>query len=41
MKEHEAFTFLQRTAMSERGRMRDVAERVIAGGLRPPESSQR
>ena len=37
MKEQEAFTFLQRTAMSERGRMRDVAERVIAGTLRPPQ----
>src|SRR3954447_9040121 len=37
MKEQEAFTFLQRTAMSERGRMRDVAERVISGALRPPE----
>ena len=35
LKENEAFTFLQRTAMSERGRMRDVAERVIAGTLRP------
>src|SRR3954470_17160847 len=41
MKEQEAFTFLQRTAMSERGRMRDVAERVIAGTLRPPEPSSR
>jgi len=37
MKEQEAFTFLQRTAMSERGRMRDVATRVIDGSLRPPE----
>ena len=35
MKEQDAFTFLQRTAISERGRMRDVAERVIAGTLRP------
>jgi len=35
MKEGEAFTFIQRTAMSERSRMREVAERVIAGSLRP------
>ena len=35
MKEQDAFTFLQRTAMSERSRMREVAERVITGSLRP------
>jgi AmiR/NasT family two-component response regulator len=35
MKESEAFTFIQRTAMSERTRMRDVAERVLDGSLRP------
>ena len=35
LKESEAFTFIQRTAMSERTRMRDVAERIIAGTLRP------
>ena len=35
LKEQDAFTFLQRTAMSERGKMRDVAERIIAGTLRP------
>jgi AmiR/NasT family two-component response regulator len=35
MREAEAFTFIQRTAMSERCRMRDVAERIIAGTLRP------
>jgi response regulator NasT len=35
MKESEAFSFIQRTAMSERSRMRDVAERVINGSLRP------
>jgi AmiR/NasT family two-component response regulator len=34
-KEQDAFTFIQRTAMSERCRMRDVAERIIAGTLRP------
>ena len=35
MKESEAFTFIQRTAMSERTRMREVAERIMAGTLRP------
>jgi response regulator NasT len=35
LKESDAFTFIQRTAMSERCRMRDVAERVVAGSLRP------
>jgi two-component system, response regulator PdtaR len=35
MKEQEAFAFIQRTAMSERAKMRDVAERIIAGALRP------
>lgn len=34
-KEQEAFTFIQRTAMSDRCRMRDVADRIIAGSLRP------
>ncbi len=35
LKEQEAFTFIQRTAMSERSRMRDVAERILSGALRP------
>lgn len=35
LKEGEAFTFIQRTAMSERSRMRDVAERIVDGTLRP------
>lgn len=35
MSEQDAFTFIQRTAMSERSRMRDVADRIIAGSLRP------
>jgi two-component system, response regulator PdtaR len=35
LKEGEAFTFIQRTAMSERSRMRDVAERIVDGSLRP------
>ena len=37
MKENDAFTFIQRTAMSERSRMRDVAERILAGTLAPLE----
>ena len=36
MRESDAFGFIQRTAMSERTRMRDVAERILAGNLRPP-----
>ena len=35
MREKDAFTFIQRTAMSERSRMRDVAERIVDGTLRP------
>lgn len=35
MKEGGAFTFIQRTAMSERSRMRDVADRILAGTLHP------
>lgn len=35
MKESDAFTFIQRTAMSERSRMRDVAERILSGDLHP------
>ena len=35
MKESDAFTFIQRTAMGERTRMRDVADRILAGTLRP------
>jgi AmiR/NasT family two-component response regulator len=35
MKESDAFAFIQRTAMSERTKMRDVAERVLNGTLRP------
>ena len=35
MKEQEAFAFIQRTAMSERTKMRDVADRIITQGLRP------
>ncbi len=35
MKESEAFTYIQRTAMSERSRMRDVADRILDGTLHP------
>ncbi len=35
MKEGEAFTFIQRTAMSERSRMRDVADRILDGTVHP------
>jgi AmiR/NasT family two-component response regulator len=35
MKEHEAFTFIQRTAMSERVTMREIARRVMEDGLGP------
>jgi two-component system, response regulator PdtaR len=35
MSESEAFSFVQRTAMSERTRMRDVADRILDGSLRP------
>lgn len=35
MAESDAFGFIQRTAMSERSRMRDVAERILDGSLRP------
>jgi len=35
MSETDAFAFIQRTAMSERLRMRDVADRILDGSLRP------
>jgi AmiR/NasT family two-component response regulator len=35
MTEADAFAFIQRTAMSERTRMRDVADRILDGSLRP------
>jgi two-component system, response regulator PdtaR len=35
MKEADAFAFIQRTAMSERTRMRDISDRIIAGTLAP------
>jgi two-component system, response regulator PdtaR len=38
MKEHEAFRFIQTTAMRERRSMKDVAQDVIDGKVRPPEA---
>lgn len=35
LKEQEAFSFIQRTAMKDRSRMRDVAERILSGDLQP------
>lgn len=35
LKEQEAFSFIQRTAMSERTTMRDVAQRILDGELSP------
>ena len=35
MSEPEAFSFIQRTAMKNRTRMREVAQRVVDGELRP------
>ena len=35
LSEAEAFGFIQKTAMSERSRMRDVADRILDGSLTP------
>jgi AmiR/NasT family two-component response regulator len=35
MTENEAFAFIQKSAMSERTKMRDVADRILDGSLRP------
>ena len=35
MTESDAFSFIQKTAMSERTRMKDVADRILDGSLRP------
>lgn len=35
MRENDAFTFIQKLAMSERTKMGEIAERIIAGSLRP------
>jgi AmiR/NasT family two-component response regulator len=35
LSENDAFAFIQKTAMSERTKMRDVADRILDGSLRP------
>jgi response regulator NasT len=35
MSEGDAFAFIQKSAMSERVRMRDIADRILDGSLRP------
>jgi response regulator NasT len=35
LKEQEAFSFIQRTSMKDRSRMRDVAEKILSGELEP------
>jgi len=35
LKEQDAFSFIQRTAMKDRSRMRDVAEKILSGDLQP------
>ena len=35
LKEQEAFSFIQRSAMKDRSRMRDVAEKILSGELQP------
>ena len=35
LSESEAYAFIQRAAMSERARMRDIADRILAGTLLP------
>lgn len=39
-KEHEAFKWIQNTAMSERVRMAEVSDRIISGELRPGSNPQ-
>jgi response regulator NasT len=38
MKEADAFDFIQKTAMRERRKMKDVAQDIIDGKVRPPET---
>ena len=40
LKESEDFDFIQKTAMRDRRKMRDVAQDVIDGGLRPPATGE-
>jgi response regulator NasT len=35
MKEQDAFSFIQREAMKDRTKMRDVADRILSGDLKP------
>jgi len=35
LKEQDAFSFIQRTAMKDRSRMRDIAEKILSGELQP------
>ena len=35
MKEQDAFAFIQRSAMQDRVKMRDVADRILSGDLKP------
>ena len=35
MKEQDAFSFIQRLAMKERSKMREVADRILSGELKP------
>ena len=35
LKDQDAFSFIQRTAMKDRSRMRDVAEKILSGELQP------
>jgi response regulator NasT len=36
MKEGDAFNFIQKTAMNERAKKGDIAQRIIDGELQPP-----
>ena len=40
-KEHESFSWIQKTAMSERVRMVEIADRIISGELRPSQPGSR
>ena len=38
MKEQDAFAFIQREAMKDRTKMRDIAERILSGDLKPSDA---
>jgi AmiR/NasT family two-component response regulator len=40
MSENDAFTFIQRTAMRQRAKMRAIAEQILAGTLKPPQAGE-